>query len=64
MEFEFNVKVTYDKKYYCLAKIADSAKKIRHDINKNEYIVTFNSEQIIEIELMYYLIFYNSGFVL
>lgn len=53
----FSVPTTYDKKYYCCAKLADSAYQVFFDENNAEYKVIFNGTQINEIELMSYLLY-------
>lgn len=54
---EFFVPTTYDKKYYCCAKLADKAYHVEQNENKNEYKVVFLGQQIEEIELMSYLLY-------
>lgn len=53
-EFTFHVGMSYDKKYYCASKLADKAKKVVKDPNRNVYYVTYDSTQMEEIVLMYY----------
>lgn len=53
----FSVPVTYDKTYYCVAKIADVAENIEVISNGEKFIVTFEKTQLEEIELMSYLLF-------
>lgn len=52
----FRVLATFDKKYFCAAKISDNAKNIMPIEDGKEYIITFSGEQLSEIELMSYLL--------
>lgn len=51
-EITFPVKATFNKRYYIAAKLADSAKKVKPNIDKSIYYVTFDGSQIEEIRLM------------
>lgn len=53
-EFTFHVGMSYDKQYYCAAKLADNAKRVVKDSKRSVYYVTYDSKQIEEIVLMYY----------
>lgn len=50
----FEVAANYDKKFYCAAKLADNAKSITFDDEKDVYYISFKSTDIINISLMYY----------
>jgi hypothetical protein len=52
--FTFHVGASYDKKYYCAAKLADLSVDIKINQNRTVYYVTFDGTQIEEIDLMYY----------
>ena len=49
--FTFPVNMTYNKQYYCAAKLADVAEDVQSD--GAAYWVTFRGDQIREISLMY-----------
>lgn len=53
-EITFPVAISYDRQYYCAAKLADNAKHITKDSIRDVYYVTFDSRQIHEIALMYH----------
>lgn len=53
----FKIPATYDKKFYCAAKLADSAYKIEADENRLEYSIIFTGDQLAQIELMSYMFF-------
>ena len=59
----FHVGASYDKKYYCAVKLAESAFEILKDENRSVYYITFDGTQIDEIELMYFNLAspFNSG---
>ena len=52
--FTFYVDATYDKRFYCAAKLADKACDIQINSDNTGYYVTFTGNQIEEIGLMYY----------
>ena len=56
-EITFSVEATYNKKFYCIAKIADDAHRLQVNDDNSVYKVTFRSSQISQIELMSYLLF-------
>lgn len=53
----FYVPVTYDKKFYCCAKLADDAWRVEANERHTEYKVVFRGSQINEIEIMSYLLY-------
>lgn len=53
----FKIPATYDKKFYCAAKLADEAYKIEVDDNELAYSVIFTGDQLAQIELMSYMFF-------
>ena len=53
-KFTFHVGTSYDKKYYCAAKLAESALEIQKDQDRPVYYITFEGTQVEEIELMYF----------
>lgn len=53
----FKIPATYDKKFYCAAKLADEAYKIEVDENASDYSVIFMGNQLAQIELMSYMFF-------
>lgn len=48
----FRIQATYDKTFYCAAKLADSAYHVEASDNDTVYWVTFSGNQIEEISLM------------
>ena len=52
----FKIPTTYDKKYYCAAKIADSAQDISVSSDGQTFYVSFTNTQLEEIELTRFLI--------
>ena len=54
LTFSFEVNATYNKKYYCAAKIADNAQSVKYNIERDSYITTFNANDVESIALMYY----------
>jgi len=60
--FTFHVNASFDKKYYCAAKLADSAIDIQANQDSTTYYITFDGTQIEEIDLMYYNLFRDMGF--
>lgn len=48
----FKVDATYDKAFYCAAKLADNAYDIKTSDNDTRYWITFSGEQTEEISLM------------
>lgn len=50
----FIVKATYDKPFYCAAKLADKAISITENRGELEYYVSFFQYQLYEIEMMHY----------
>lgn len=53
-EIEFYVDISYDKKFYCAAKLADSAQNVSLVAHNNSYSVVFSWAQTEQIQLMYY----------
>lgn len=53
-ELRFVVRASYDKQFYCAARLADVAKHIEYDNGRNLFYVTFNGAKVEEIALMYY----------
>lgn len=49
--FAFSVNMTYNKQYYCAAKLADVAEDVQS--NGEAYTIIFRGDQIREISLMY-----------
>lgn len=49
--------MTYDKKFYCCAKLADDAWRVEANERHTEYKVVFRGSQINEIEIMSYLLY-------
>lgn len=56
-EITFTVPATYDKKFYCASKLADSALRVETNETDTVYEVTFSGGQIEEIEVMSYMYF-------
>lgn len=56
-EIIFSVPATYDKKFYCCAKLADTAYRIDANEDSTEYKVIFKGTQIEQIELMSCLLY-------
>ncbi len=56
-EIMFSVPATYDKKFYCCAKLADAACQINVNEDSSEYKVIFKGTQIEQIEVMSYLLY-------
>jgi hypothetical protein len=54
LTFAFEVKATYNKRYYCAAKLADSAQKVEYNIERDSFVITFNAANVESIALMYY----------
>lgn len=52
--FTFHVDASYDKSFYCAAKLADKACDIQTNNEGTVYYVTFTGSQLEEIGLMYY----------
>lgn len=52
----FTVNATYDKPFYCAAKISDKAISLSFNETKTEYYVSFRKNQVPEIDEMYYAI--------
>ena len=50
----FRVGATYDKKFYCAAKLADKAYNVVLEETRPVYHITFKGDQIKEIQLMYF----------
>lgn len=48
------VRATYDKQFYCAAKLADAAMLVEYDNARDLFYVTFDGSKIDEISLMYY----------
>ena len=53
--FTFHIGATYDKAYYCGAKLAQSAKSVSLDDDRPVYYVTFSGRQVDIMILMYSL---------
>ena len=53
-KIRFVVRATFDKQYYCAARLADSAETVEFDNKRNLFYVTFKGSQIEEIALMYH----------
>ena len=54
LTFSFEVNATYNKRYYCAAKIADNAQSVKYNIELDSYTITFNANDVESIALMYY----------
>ncbi len=54
LRFTFHVGATYDKRFYCAAKLADDACDVQVNSDGTVYYVSFTGSQIEEISLMYY----------
>lgn len=54
LTYSFEVNATYNKKYYCAAKIADNAQNVKYNIERDAFIITFNANDVESIALMYY----------
>ena len=52
--YTFRVDASYDKKYYCAAKLAESAVEISANNEKTAFWITFDYTQVEKISLMYY----------
>lgn len=50
----FRVGATYDKKFYCAAKLADKACDVTLEETRPVYHITFRGDQTEEIQLMYF----------
>ena len=61
-EITFKISATYNKAFYCMAKLADDAKLVRSLDNDMAFEVVYNSTQLREIELTNYIL-YDSPFV-
>ncbi len=48
----FKVAATYDKVFYCVAKLSDNAYDVKTSDNDTRYWITFSGDQIEEISLM------------
>lgn len=51
---KYVVRATYDKQFYCAAKLADEAELVEYDNARDLFYVTFDGSKIEEISLMYY----------
>ena len=56
-EIKFKVEATYNKAFYCIAKLADEAKEVRSLNNGTIFEIVFGSEQLREIELTNYILY-------
>lgn len=61
-EITFRINATYNKAFYCMAKLADKAKTVRSLDNDTVFEVVYNSTQLREIELTNYIL-YDGNFV-
>lgn len=52
--YTFRVNATYDKAFYCIAKMADNAQDVEVNDDNTVYYVTFRGDQIEEIALTYH----------
>lgn len=55
-EITFVVKATYNKAFYCIAKLADKAKNVYAQKNGDEFVITFDSRQKDCIKMTYYIL--------
>lgn len=55
-EITFVVKATYNKAFYCIAKLADKAKAVYTQKNGDEFVIKFDSKQKDCIKMIYYIL--------
>lgn len=55
-EITFVVKATYNKAFYCIAKLADKAKNVYTQKNGEEFVITFDAKQKECIKITYYIL--------
>lgn len=55
-EITFVVKATYNKAFYCIAKLADKAKNVYTQKNGDEFVITFDAKQKECIKMVYYIL--------
>lgn len=48
------VRATYDKQFYCAARLADEATLVEYDNARDLFYITFDGSRVEEISLMYY----------
>ena len=54
LKYTFHVGATFNKKYYCAAKLAERAIDVQVNSDNTIYYITFEGNQIEDIALMYY----------
>lgn len=59
-EITFVIKATYNKAFYCIAKLADQAKDVYSQDNGNEFVITYDSKQKECIKMIYYILEHES----
>lgn len=55
-EMIFVIKATYNKAFYCVAKLADQAKDVCVQNNGNEFMIIYDCSQIECIKMTYYIL--------
>lgn len=55
-EMIFVIKATYNKAFYCIAKLADQAKDVCVQNNGNEFMIIYDCSQIECIKMTYYIL--------
>lgn len=60
-DIQFRIKATYNKVFYCAAKLADEAKAVYSLNNGTEFDVIYDSKQLEQIEMMYYILFHANS---